>query len=186
MVDKSDQYEYVPQPRDFVDIFGTGWPFRTATIVTYAAITVLPTTASEMGRLSAQSLPVAFGVAAFSVSVVVSLILLIRIVLPAKWRHSRTIVAGALLVAGALRGTIVSTVLGTTGLETHSYLISRIFLGALSLPTVLALVSLVVSRVAIAREKSISTRAEISATERTRDRILGEVITSNERLREEV
>ena len=186
MVDKSDQYEYVPQPRDFVDIFGTGWPFRTATIVTYAAITVLPTTASEMGRLSAQSLPVAFGVAAFSVSVVVSLILLIRIVLPAKWRHSRTIVAGALLVAGALRGTIVSTVMGTTGLETHSYLISRIFLGALSLPTVLALVSLVVSRVAIAREKSISTRAEISATERTRDRILGEVITSNERLREEV
>ena len=50
----------------------------------------------------------------------------------------------------------------------------------------LSLVSLVVSRVVTAREKSISTRADISATERTRDRILSEVSTSNERLRNEV
>jgi len=186
MVDKSDQYEYVPRPRDFVDILGSGWPFRAVTIVSYAAVTLLPTTASEVGRLSAQSLPVAFGVAGFSVSVVVSLILLVRIVLPAKWRQSSTIVVGALLVAGLLRGTIVSTVMETTGLEADSRLISRIFLGALSLPTVLALISLVVSRVVTAREKSISTRAEISATEMTRDRVLGEVNTSNERLQEEV
>ena len=186
MVDKSDQFENVPRPRDFVDILGTGWPFRAVTIVPFAAVTLLPTTASEVGRLSAQSLPVAFGVAAFSVSVVVSLLLLVRIVLPAKWRQSISIVVGALVVAGALRGTIVSVVIEPTGLETDSHLISRIFLGALSLPPVLSLVSLVVSRVVTAREKSISTRAEILATERTRDRILSEVSTSNERLREEV
>ena len=186
MVDKSDQFENVPRPRDFVDILGTGWPFRAVTIVPFAAVTLLPTTASEVGRLSAQSLPVAFGIAAFSVSVVVSLLLLVRIVLPAKWRQSISIVVGALVVAGALRGTIVSVVIEPTGLETDSHLIARIFLGALSLPPVLSLVSLVVSRVVTAREKSISTRAEILATERTRDRILSEVSTSNERLREEV
>jgi hypothetical protein len=186
MVDKSDQYENVPRPRDFVDILGTGWPFRAVTIVSFAAVTLLPTTASEVGRLSVQSLPVAFGVAAFSVSVVVSLLLLVRIVLPAKWRQSISIVVGALCVAGALRGIIVSAVIEPTGLETDSHLISRIFLGVLSLPPVLSLVSLVVSRVVTAREKSMSTRAEILATERTRDRILSDVSTSNERLREEV
>jgi two-component sensor histidine kinase len=186
MVAKPDLQENLLRPRDFVDVLGTGWPFRAVTIVPYAAVTLLPTTASELGRLSVQSLPVAFGVALFSVSVVVGLVFLVRLILPAKWRRNSTIIVGALLVTGALRGTIVSTVMVATGLEENSHLTSRIFLGALSLPLVLALISLVVSRVMTARAKSVSTRKEILATERKRDRILGEVDASDERLREEV
>ena len=186
MVDRRGPYENALRPRDFLDILGTGWPFRAVAIVFYAAVTMLPTTASELGRLTVQSLPVALGVAAFSVSVAAGLVLLVRLILPAKWRQSIPIVIGALVIAGALRGIIVSTVMDATELEVTSHLTSRVFLGALSLPPVLALVSLVVSRIVIAREKAISTRDEISATERKRDRILAELGTSDDRLREEV
>jgi vacuolar-type H+-ATPase subunit H len=142
--------------------------------------------ASELGRLTVQSLPVALGVAAFSASVAAFLVLLVGILLPARWRRTLPIVIISLLVAGALRGTIVSTVMDVTGLEVTSHLTSRVFLGAFSLPPVLALVSLVVSRIVNAREKGISTRDEISAAERKRDRILAELETSNSRLRDEV
>jgi hypothetical protein len=179
MVDRRGPYENALRPRDFLDILGTGWPFRAVAIVFYAAVTMLPTTASELGRLTVQSLPVALGVAAFSVSVAAGLVLLVRLILPAKWRQSIPIVIGALVIAGALRGIIVSTVMDATELEVTSHLTSRVFLGALSLPPVLALVSLVVSRIVIAREKAISTRDEISATERKRDRILAELGTSD-------
>ncbi len=186
MVDRPGKNENVLRPRDFIDILGTGWPFRAITVIPYAAVTILPTTASELGRLTVQSLPIAIGIAAFSVSVAALLVFLVRIVLPARWRRSSSIVIGALLVAGTLRGTVVSTVMDSTGLEATSHLTSRVFLGALSLPPVLALISLVVSRIVIAREKAISTRDEISATERKRDRILTELDTSNHRLLEEV
>ena len=186
MVDRRRPHDNVLRPRDFIDILGTGWPFRAITIVIYAAVTMLPTTASELGRLTVQSLPVALGVSAFSVSVVAGLVVLVRTILPATWRLSIPIVLGTLLVAGALRGIIVSTAIDATDLDLTSHLASRVFLGSLSLPPVLALVSLVVSRIAIAREKAISTRDEISATERKRDRILAELETSDDRLREEV
>ena len=186
MVDRRRPHDNVLRPRDFIDILGTGWPFRAITIVIYAAVTMLPTTASELGRLTVQSLPVALGVSAFSVSVVAGLVVLVRTILPAKWRLSIPIVLGTLLVAGALRGIIVSTAIDATDLELTSHLASRVFLGSLSLPPVLALVSLVVSRIAIAREKAISTRDDISATERKRDRILAEIETGDDRLREEV
>jgi signal transduction histidine kinase len=186
MAARREHNENVFRPHELVGIFGTGWPFRAVTIITYAAITILPTTASELGRLAAPSLPVALGVAVFSASVAGFLVLLARVVLPAKWRQSIPIVIGALFVAGALRGTIVSTVMDSTDLEVTSYLASRVFLSAFSLPPVMALVSLVVSRVVIAREKAISTRDEISATELNRDRILAELETSSSRLREEV
>ena len=169
MADRSDRIDNLIRPRDFVDILGTGWPFRAITVFPYAAVTLLPTTASELGRLANQSLPVALVVAALSVSVLVGLVGLLRLVLPAAWRRSSAIVIAALLVAGAARGIIVSTIMAATGLEIHSHLSSRIFLGALSLPPVLALVSLVVSRVVTARQKSLSTRDEISATERNRE-----------------
>jgi two-component sensor histidine kinase len=178
--------ENVLRPRDFFDILGTGWPFRAITIVVYAAVTMLPTTASELGRLTVQSFPVALGVAVFSVCVAAGLVFLVRLILPATWRQSIPIVIGALMVAGSLRGVIVSTIMGATDLEATSHLASRVFLGALSLPPVMALVSLVVSRIVIARERAISTRHEISATERNRDRILAEIETSNTRLLEEV
>jgi signal transduction histidine kinase len=186
MVGNRGHFDNVLRPRDFVDVLGTGWPFRAVTIVIYAAVTMLPTTASELGRLTVQSFPVALGVAAFSVSVAACLVFLVRLVLPTTWRQSIPIVIGALVVAGSLRGIIVSTVMDATDLEVASHLPSRVFLGALSLPPVLALVSLVVSRIVIAREKAISTRDEISATERKRDRILAELETSDDRLREEV
>jgi signal transduction histidine kinase len=186
MVANRGDFDNVLRPRVFVDVLGTGWPFRAVTIVIYAAVTMLPTTASELGRLTVQSLPVALGVAAFSVSVAACLVFLVRLILPATWRQSIPIVIGALVVAGSLRGIIVSTVMDATDLEVTSHLASRVFLGALSLPPVMALVSLVVSRIVIAREKAISTRDEISATEQKRDRILAELETSDDRLREEV
>lgn len=178
--------ENVLRPRDFFDILGTGWPFRAITIVVYAAVTMLPATASELGRLTVQSFPVALGVAVFSVCAAAGLVFLVRLILPATWRQSIPIVIGALMVAGSLRGVIVSTIMGATDLEATSHLASRVFLSALSLPPVMALVSLVVSRIVIARERAISTRHEISATERNRDRILAEIETSNTRLLEEV
>jgi len=186
MVASNERRENFLRPRDFVDILGAGWPFRPVTIATYAAITVLPTAASELGRLAVQSLPVALGVATFSASVAACLVLLVRMLLTARWRRCIPIVIVALLIAGALRGIIVSSVVDALGIEVSSHLASRMFLGALSLPPVLALVSLVVSRIMIAREKSISTRDEISATMRKRDRILDELDASNKRLREEV
>ncbi len=186
MVDSRVAHENVLRPRDFVDILGTGWPFRTVVIVFYAAVTMLPTTASELGRLTVQSLPVALGVAAFSVSVATGLVIIVRLILPAKWRQSIPIVYGALVVAGSLRGILVSIVMDSTDLEVTSHLPSRLFLGALSLPPVMAVVSLVVSRIVIAREKAISTRDEISAAERKRDRILAVIETSDNRLRDEV
>jgi signal transduction histidine kinase len=186
MAAKREQYENVLRPRELVEVLGTGWPFRAVTFIPYAAITIVPTTASELGRLAVPSLPVALGVAVFSASVAAFLVLLVRLVLPAKWRKSIPIVIGALFVAGALRGTIVSGVMNFTDLELTSHLASRVFLSAFSLPLVMALVSLVVSRVVISREKVISTRNEISATELKRDRILAELKTSSSVLLKEV
>jgi len=186
MADSSGRNENILRPRDFIDILGTGWPFRAVTIVFYALVTMLPTTASELGRLTVQSFPVALGVAAFSSCVAAGLVFFLRLIFPATWRQSIPNVICALVVAGALRGIIVSAVMDALELEGTSHLASRVFLGALSLPPVLALVSLVVSRIVIARERAISTRNEITATERKRDRILGEIETSNTRLLEEV
>ncbi len=186
MVAKHDHPENLFRLRDFTDILTTSWPFRPVTIFTYLAITLIPTTASELSRLAEPSLVVAVGVATLSVSLIGALLFFARIVVPARFRTSLPIVLGVLFTAGALRGTLFSGFMDLTDLESQSHLISRLFLATFSLPPVLALVSVVVSRVVLSRERAAKTQVEISAIEHRRDLILADISASDTRLVEQV
>jgi len=186
MAVKSNRPESLFRLRDFTEILTTAWPFRPVTIVTYLAVTLLPTTASELGRLSQPSLIVAVGVSTLSVSVLGLLLFAAKIILPARFRTSFPIVLSVLFAVGALRGTITSAIMGLTTLESESHLASRLFLATFSLPPVLALVSVVVSRVAQSRERKASTQIEISAIEQRRDRILENIAASDRELLDQV
>ncbi|MDP4585910.1 MAG: hypothetical protein NWS64_01265 [Microbacteriaceae bacterium] len=186
MVANFDRREAPFRPRDFTDILTTPWVFRPVTLFIYLAITLLPTTASELGRLAEPSLVVAAGVAAVSVAAVGLLLFIAKIALPAKFRSSLTTVLLVLFTVGALRGTFVSLFMDVTDLETISHLSSRLFLATFSLPPVLALVSLVVSRLFLSKERATSTQTEISAIENRRDLILGEISASDTQLLNQV
>lgn len=186
MVVDRDRTEIIFSRRDFAAILRTPWPFRPVTIMAYLAVTVLPTTASELGRLSEPSLIVAVGIATLSVSVLGLLLFAAKIILPARFRTSFPIVLSVLLAVGALRGTIISGLMGLTTLESESHLASRVFLATFSLPPVLALVSVVFSRLAQSRERAASTQIEIAAIEQGRDRILENIAASDSQLVEQV
>jgi hypothetical protein len=186
MVAEHNQPENLFRLRDFTDILTTSWPFRPVTIFTYLAVTLIPTTASELSRLAEPSLVVALGVAALSVVVIGVLLFIAKIALPARFRASLPLVLVVLFSAGALRGTIFSNFMDLTNLEAQSHLISRLFLATLSLPPVLALVSVVVSRVVISRERTASTQVEISAIEQRRDLILHDIAASDAQLLDQV
>ena len=186
MVADQDRPEMLYRPRDFVDILTTSWPFRPVTLFTYLAITLIPTTASELGRLAEPSLVVATGVAMLSVSVVGVLLFIAKFITPHRFRRSLPIVLIVLFGVGALRGVIVSSVIDLTDLGSQSHLSSRVFLATLSLPPVLALVSLVISRILLSRESARNTRVEISAIEQRRDMILDDISASDTQLLEQV
>lgn len=168
--------------RDFTEILTTSWPFRPVTIFIYLAVTLLPTTASELGRLAEPSLVVAVGVAALSVSVLGLLLFTAKLALPIRLRSSFPVVLSVLFTVGALRGIIFSGFMDLTDLESESHLSSRLFLATFSLPPVLALVSVVVSRVTLSRERAASTQIEISAIEESRDLILDDIAASDDQL----
>lgn len=186
MAAKADRSENLVRPRDFVDILSTDWLFRPITVFVYLAITLLPTTASELGRLVEPSLLVAIGVATLSVSVLGVLLFVVGITIPARARRSRLIVLFALMSVGTMRGIVVSGLVDSAGLEEHSHLWSRVILSTLSVAPVLALVSVVVSRIVSSRELAQSTQISIAETEQTRDMILADIRESDERLLTEV
>jgi hypothetical protein len=186
MVVEQETSESLFRLRDFTDILTTSWPFRPVTIFIYLAVTLIPTTASELGRLAEPSLIVAFGVATLSVSVIGVLLFIAKFALPARFRASLPIVLVVLFSAGALRGTIFSNFMDLTDLEEQSHLISRLFLATLSLPPVLALVSVVVSRIVLSRDRSANTQIEISAIEQRRDLILSDIAASDAQLLDQV
>lgn len=166
----------------FTAILTSSWPWRPVTILIYLAVTLLPTTASELGRLAKPSLIVAVGVAALSVSVLGLLLFAAKMLLPARFRGSFPIVLSVLFAVGALRGTIVSGVIGLSDWESESHLASRLFLATFSLPPVLGLIAVVVSRVTLSREIGASTQIEISAIEQRRDLILADIAASDSQL----
>lgn len=186
MVGKSERSDNLIRPRDFIDILGTDWPFRPITVITVLIITFLPTTASELSRLANPSLLAAVGVATLSVTVLGTLLFLVGIVFPARWRRSLPLIIATLMAVGAARGFLVSTFVSASGIEAHPHLVSRVVLAAISLPPVLSLVSIVVSRVVDARTRSLTTRTDIAETERTRERFLREVRESDARLIAEI
>lgn len=186
MVVRPDGTENLLRPRDFVDILGTDWPFRVITVFPYLAVTLLPTTASELGRLSEPSLPMALGVAALSITVLGTLVLLAGVFLPTRLRRSPSAVIATLVLIGATRGVIVSAVVDQSGLESHSHLTSRVVLAALTLPILLALISLVVSRSVTSRRQSVTTQSQISDLERNRDQVLADIHSSDTQLLTEV
>lgn len=186
MAAKQEKPEILFRLRDFTDILTTPWPFRPLTIFVYLAVTLIPTTASELGRLADHSLIVAIGVATLSVAVIGVLLFIAKIVIPPRFRASLPIVLVVLFVAGALRGTIFSLFMDLTDLEAQSHLISRLFLATLSLPPVIALVSVVVSRIVLSRERAASTQIEISKIEQRRDLILHDIAASDAQLLDQV
>jgi signal transduction histidine kinase len=175
MVDKVERRENLVQPQDFAEILTTDWLFRPITVFSYLAITTLPTTASELGRLTDPSLLVAAGIATFSVCVLGILLFVVGMVVPSRLRSSWPLMLLVLMCVGATRGTIVSTYMDTTGLEYQSHLSSRVILSALSVPLVLALVSVVISRIVTSRKLARSTQLSIDETERTRDLVLADI-----------
>jgi signal transduction histidine kinase len=175
-----------PEPlfrfRDFTDILTTAWPFQPVTIFLYLAVTMIPTTASELSRLAEPSLVVAMGISALSVIVIGALLFIAKAVIPTRLLTSLPIVLVVLLCAGALRAIIVSGFMDLTDLEAYSHLTSRLFVATLSITPVLALVSLVVSRIVLSRERAASTQIEISAIESQRDLILNDITESDSQL----
>ena len=186
MAAKQEKPEVLFRLRDFTDILTTSWPFRPLTIFVYLGVTLIPTTASELGRLADHSLIVAMGVATLSVAVIGVLLFIAKFIVPPRFRDSLPIVLVVLFGAGALRGTIFSFFMDLTDLEAQSHLISRLFLATLSLPPVLALVSVVVSRIVLSRERASSTQIEISAIEQRRDLILHDIAASDAQLLDQV
>jgi signal transduction histidine kinase len=186
MADRLQHNENLVQPRDFVDVLGTEWPFRTATITFYALATFIPATASELGRLDNPSLVVAMGIAAMSVLAAAALISVAKIMVPESVKRSPFQVVVVLSILGFTRGTLVSIIIDTMDFQSQSFLLSRAILGAISLPIVLALVSLVLRRISRTRTLRTTTHNAISTTERNRDRVLADIKSSRVRLVAEV
>lgn len=186
MVADSDRSAGLFPLRDFVDVVTSPWLFRPVTIVIYLAVTSLPTTASELGRLAEPSFTVAAALAAVSVAVLGALLLVAKFITPATLRRSRLGMLFVLMGVGAARGMIFSGFVSYVDVESESHLISRIFLGSLSLPPVLALVAVVVSRVTLSREAAARTQNEIATIEQTRNLILTDIANSDAQLLEQV
>jgi len=186
MVDRLQRNENLVRPRDFMDVLGTEWPFRTATISFYALATFIPVTASELGRLDNPSVVVAMGIAAMSVLTAAALIFIAKIVVPESVKRSPFRVVVVLSLLGFTRGAVVSIVIDTLDFQSHSFLFSRAILGAISLPIVLALISLVLRRISTTRALRTTTRNDISTTEHNRDRVLSDIRSSRARLIAEV
>ena len=186
MVDRLQHNENLVQPRDFVDVLGTEWPFRPATITFYALATFIPATASELGRLDNPSLVVAMGIAAMSVLAAAALIFVAKIMVPESVKRSPFQVVVVLSILGFTRGTLVSIIIDTMNFQSQSFLLSRAILGAISLPIVLALISLVLRRISRTRALRTTTHNAISTTERNRDRVLSDIKSSRVRLVAEV
>lgn len=183
---KPDRTDNLVRPRDFADILSTEWPFHPVTIFAFLAITFLPTSASELGRLVDPSVFVAGGIALISISVLGALLFVAGIVVATLRRRARLVVLLILMTAGILRGLTVSGLMDSTGLEARSHVWSRIILSGLSVPILLALISVVVNRVIAAREMAASTQLSIAATERTRNLILDDIHASDMLLLDEV
>jgi len=186
MVDRLQRNEALVRPRDFIDVLGTEWPFRAATISFYALATFIPVTASELGRLDNPSLVVAMGIAAMSILTAVALIFIAKIVVPESVKHSPFRVMVVLSLLGFTRGALVSIVIDTLDFQRQSFLFSRLILGAISLPIVLALLSLVLRRISLTRTLRTTTRNDISTTEHNRDRVLSDIRSSRARLIAEI
>ena len=182
MVDKFQRTDNLIRPRDFIDVLKTDWPFRSATIVLYALTTFIPVTASELGRLDNPSLLVAMEIGGMSVVIAAGLIFMSKFLMPKYIQRSPYLVVAVLSALGFIRGTIISIVIDSMTLQNQSFLFSRVMLGAISLPIVLALISLVLSRIGASRALRTTTRNEISTTERNRDRVLANVTSSRARL----
>lgn len=169
------------RPRDFVDVIRSPWPFRTSTIAIYCSAAMLPTVATEYGRLNDPNFLVAILIGLVSITVNGSALFLVRGWVTRRLAGAGWAVLGVLVSIGAFRGVVTSLVVATTNLESHSYLTTRVGLGAVSSPILLAVVALVVSRVVTSRQQRRSTTRDISAATAVRDRVLGEVSEANER-----
>jgi two-component sensor histidine kinase len=186
MVARLERTDNLVRPRDFVDVLGSKWAFLPSTIWFYAAATFVPATASELGRLENPSLLVAVGLAALSVGIAAVLLFIVKFALPRRLRESPLIVIVVLAGIGYSRGTIMAAIVEALDVESRSFALTRGFVSAASLPVVLALVALVISRLTTSRQLRESTRNDISEAVRTRDRVLAEVSSSGERLVDEV
>lgn len=186
MVARLERSDNLVRPRDFVDVLSTPWPFRPITIATYAGVTFIPATASELGRLENPSIGVAAGIAAMSVGIAALMLFALKLLLPTSQRVPVPIIVVLLMFIGFFRGTFVATLVDSFGIESDSYFLTRQLVGLTSVPIVLALISLVVSRILTSRDARRTTRVEISTTESTRDRVLDDVLASGARLVAEV
>lgn len=186
MVDNADRSSNLVQPRDFIGVLSTPWPYHPVSIGLYAFIITFPTTASELGRLADPSLGVASTIAVFSVGVVAALLMLVRLLVPERLRSTPARGIALLLTIGFARGAIVSIFVDSVGGQEESFALSRSVFGALSLPIVLGLVSLVVSRVVTSREIRTFVIGETQAAEKSRDRVLKGIIAAQKRLLDEV
>lgn len=186
MVARLERSDNLVRPRDFVDVLSTPWPFRPITIAAYAGVTFIPATASELGRLENPSIGVAAGIAAMSVGIAALMLFALKLLLPTSQRVPVPIIVVLLMFIGFFRGTLVATLVDSFGIESDSYFLTRQLVGVTSVPIVLALISLVVSRILTSRDARRTTRVEISTTESTRDRVLDDVLASGARLVAEV
>jgi two-component sensor histidine kinase len=179
MVAELQRESLVVRPRDFVDILRTPWAFSTSTILVFCALVLLPTVATEYSRLTNPIIPVAIGIGLISVTANGAILFIIRGAITDGFRRSAWAVVALLVSAGALRGVVTSLIVAPTQLETRSYLVTRVGLGAVSSPIMIAVVALVLSRFITSRQQRRRSRREISAATRSRDLVLGEVAAAN-------
>ena len=186
MVDSLDRSSNLVQARDFIAVLSTSWPYHPVAIGLYAFLITFPTTASEFGRLSDPSIGVAFTTAMFSVGVVAAMLILVRLFVPERHRATRVRGIALLLTIGFARGAIVSIFADNLGGQRESFALSRSVFGALSLPIVLGIVALVVSRVLTSREIRDFVISETVAAEKERDRVLRSVRKAHQRFLDDV
>ncbi|MEY4313054.1 MAG: hypothetical protein RLZZ319_563, partial [Actinomycetota bacterium] len=179
MVDETSGGTTALRPRDFIDIITTPWLFNSTTIAIFCSTVLLPTVATEYGRLNDPNIYVAIAIGLLSVGVNGGIFLLVRGWVTRSLSHRPWAIVAILMAAGAIRGTVTSFVVHTTNLETHSYLATRIGLGAVSSPIMLAVLAVVISRVVTSRQQRRSTTRAIRDAEEVRDRVLRDVSDSN-------
>lgn len=182
MVDSDKEHNVALRPIDFVDIARTPWLLRNATIAFYSIAILAPTVATEYGRLTEPSIPLALTIGGISVAIHGALLFAVRGPIRRWFGRSAASTLLALAIMGAIRGLTTTGIVSLVDAESLTNLVTRTGLGMFTAPIMLSFIAIVLKRVVEARAQRAETQRNIAEAEMVRDVVLDEVNRSDAEL----
>jgi signal transduction histidine kinase len=161
------------------------WLFRWQTLLPYGIVGVLLGFASERSRLTQPTIAMGLAVSALAVAITVVLIAVVGLALRRVTRNRLPLVLASLAGVGVVRAVLTTVIVDELGLNSESFLASRVLLGSGAVPIVLLVVAFIVSTFFNTWAARRETVASITRLRLERDHLLDEIARNDDALTSE-